>query len=781
MKKIVIFFIALCMLQTIWAQNISQTIKGRIFDVESQSPIPLAAVVILNTNPQLGVVTDLSGNFMIERVPIGRYKIQISFVGYNTTTVPEVLVSSGKETVLEIGMKQSINQLNEAVVHADSKKELPLNSMAIISARSFTVEETRRYAGGMDDPARMASAFAGITVGNMQDNAIVIRGNSPKGVSWRLEGVEIPNPNHFAGGNVAGGGFVTIFSSQLLANSDFFTGAFPAEYGNALAGVFDMKLRNGNSDKREHTVQVGMLGIDISSEGPFVKGKKASYLFNYRYSTTGLVSSLGLIPSQQIPKYQDLSFKLNFPTQKFGTFSVWGIGGLDQNTEPEEKDTTKWESDWDRIKYRWTLNMGALGLTHKKILGNQTYISSTLVATGTQNTFDEYKLNNDLILMPNTFLQDKSGKVGLNTFINHKFNARHTLRFGINQSQLFYNLDLNGTTDANPETFQNFVKENGKSSFTEMYIQSKYDITENLTLNAGINANYFNLNRKYSIDPRAGIKWLFAPNQSLSFGYGKHSQLEELKIYMIRSTIGNQTKYPNKNLGFSQAQHFVLGYELMINENYRLKLEPYLQYLYNMPGIEDSSYSMINFQQDWTFHNELKNNSIGVNKGIDLTIERFLSNNYYFLVTASVFKSTYKADDNVWRNTRFNKGFVLNLLYGREIFLSKNRILGVNGRLNVMGGERYNPILMEESIREKKPISDDNKAFEKQYPATSYLDLTISYRINKAKRSSVIALQVKNLLGSPMHEGYFYNFKSNAIESSETVVVLPVISYKIEF
>jgi len=768
-------------IQPVFSQSLTQTVKGKVFDSESQTPIPFASVVIMETNPLLGTITNDDGSFSLGGVPIGRYKIQISIIGYNSTIVPEILVSSGKETVLQIGLKQSINELDEISILAHSKKELPVNSMAMISARSFTVEETRRYAGGLDDPARLASAFAGVTVGNLQDNAIVIRGNSPKGVSWRLEGVEIPNPNHFAGGNVAGGGFVTLFSSQLLANSDFFTGAFPAEYGNALAGVFDMKLRSGNVDKREHTFQVGMLGIDIASEGPFVKGKRATYLFNYRYSTTGLVSSLGLIPSEQIPKYQDLSFKLNFPTAKAGTFSLWGIGGLDNNNEPHDLDSTKWESDWDRVNYVWTLNTGALGFSHKYIFGKQTYIGSTIAASGTQNTFDQKRLDDNLELMQNAFFQDNSSKVTFNTFINHKFNARHTIRMGINQSELFYHLDLNGTVNEQPETYQNYVKEDGRSSFTEIYAQSRYDISEKLTINAGVNANYFALNGDYSIDPRFGINWKFAPNQSISFGYGKHSQLEELRMYMIKETIDNVTNYPNKNLELSKAQHFVLGYEWMINENLRFKVESYFQYLYNSPGIADSSWSMINFEQDWTFREKLTNNSIGKNTGVDITFERFLSNNYYFLVTASVFNSQYRGDDDIWRNTRFNKGYVLNMLYGKEFFLRKNRVLGINGRLNYMGGERYNPLLMNESLEQKRVITDENMAFEKQLPDTYYLDLTISYRIKKKRSSSVFALQVKNLLGSPMYEGYYYNFKSRSIESSETVVVLPVVSYKIEF
>jgi hypothetical protein len=777
-----IIFLTLVFISNIsFSQSVTQTVKGKVYDNETQAPLTGAFIVIKGTDPLMGITTDILGNFKIANVPLGRYNIQISYLGYELAIVPEILVTSGREVVINTGLKQSVTQMDEVTVKAFSHKDQPVNTMASVSAKSFTVEEARRYAGGVDDPARLASAFAGVTVGNLQDNAIIIRGNSPKGVSWRLEGVEIPNPNHFSGGNVAGGGFVTIFSSQLLANSDFFTGAFPAEYGNALAGVFDMKLRNGNADNREYTLQAGILGIDISSEGPFKKGNGATYLFNYRYSTFGLLTKMGIIPSEQIPVYQDLSFKLNFPTQKAGVFSLWGIGAIDNNNEPDEIDSAKWETDWDRIKYTWNLNTGALGLTHKFIIGKQTFISTTFAASGIHNKMDATRLDSNLIRRPNWYFTDNSGKITLSTFVNHKFSARHTVKTGVNYHTLFYSLDLNSTINNNPETFQNFVNEDGHSNFSEFYIQSKFDINESLSVFSGINANYFALNNKFSIDPRASIKWRINQQNSLSFGYGKHSQLEELKIYLINKNVNGITEYPNKNLELSKAQHFILAYDWLINENLRFKIESYYQYLYDIPGIPDSSFSLINFKQDWSFRESLENNSKGRNIGIDFTFERFLNHNYYYLVTASVFDSKYKGDDGVWRNSRYDKGFVVNLLFGKEFFMNNNRVLGVNTRLNYMGGERTSPVMMNESLRQKTVIYNESKAFEDQLPSMYYLDFTITYRTNKKKYSGVWALQLKNALGSPMYEGYSYNYLTDKIQSDETVVVIPVISYKIEF
>lgn len=776
-----VYAISLFTLGKAYSQTLTQMVKGSVFDIESQTTLPGANVVILGTNPLLGTVSDAEGAFRISNAPLGRYGIQVSFVGYDPIVIPEVLITSGKEVVINVGLKQSLNQINEVVVKANTRKDKPVNPMASISAKSFTVEETRRYAGGLDDPARMVSAFAGVTVGNLQDNAIIIRGNSPKGVSWRLEGVEIPNPNHFAGGNVAGGGAVTILSSQLMANSDFFTGAFPAEYGNALAGVFDMKLRVGNNEKWEHTFQAGVVGIDFASEGPFRSGGKSSYLFNYRYSTFGVLNKMGVIGSAQIPEYQDLSFKLNFPTSKAGTFSLWGIGAVDYNVEPVERDSSTWKLEWDKSSYVWNLNMGAVGLNHRILVGEKTYVNTSITGSGSNNVMDSKIFDSNLVLHPNGYFLDNSSRITVGSFLNHKFSARHTIKTGANYSAIFYNLKMSGSIDANPDNFQNFVDRNGTSGYAEFYLQSKYHLAKNLTFNSGVNLNYFVLNGNYSIDPRASLKWDFAHNHALTVGYGKHSQLEELKIYLIHREVDGVQSFPNKNLDLSKAQHFVLGYDWLISENLRLKVEPYYQYLYDIPGIPNSSYSMINFKQDWGFSDSLSNNSTGQNYGVDITLERFLNKNYYYLVTASVFDSKYKGDDNVLRNSRYDKGFVANVLAGKEFFLRKNRVLGLNARLSVMGGERISPILWEQSVERMRVLYDETRAFEDQVSATYNLDFTVTFRADKKRYSGVWALQIKNLLGSPVDNGYMYNFRTGELEQWREKIVLPVLSYKVEF
>jgi len=762
-------------------QHITQTIKGTVHDLHTQEALTGATIIVIDSQPLVGTVADIDGNFSL-KAELGRQSVQISYIGYEPVIIPEIMVTTGKEIVLEFCLRPSLTEMEGFVITPDVRKDKPLNDIATVSARSFTVEETRRYAGGLDDPARLVSAFAGVSVGNVQDNAIIVRGNSPKGVSWRLQGIDIPTPHHFAGGNVTGGGMVTLFSSQMLANSDFHTSAFPAEYGNGLAGVFDMNLRTGNKDEYEYTFQAGTMGIDFASEGPLGSDTEASYVFNYRYSTLGLLTDLQIIPTDQQFRYQDLSFNINIPTKSAGTFSFWGIGGLDLGTEPFETDSTAWETDWDRVSFDWDVAMGASGISHKYLTGKQTYLHTTLAGTGLSNRMDVDRQDNALIPQPDLLVSDKSGNINVTSYLHHRFNPRFTNETGVTYKRLIYNLDLQSTINNHPETYRTIINNQGGSDIWEFYSQSGWDLTSYLTLNMGINAGYFALSDNLSIDPRVGLSWSINPNHSLSAGYGSHRQLEDLKIYLIEQSNGEQIQKPNKDLGFAKAHHFVLAYDWHINKNIRLKIEPFVQFIHDAPGIADSSFSMINYKQDWAFSDALENNSVGRNMGIDFTLERYLANDYYHLITASLLSSRYKADDGVWRNTRFNRNYVGNVLVGKEFFFQDNRkMLGINGRLSYLGGERVSPILHAQSEEEQRAIFDENDAFSKQLASTIYADLSVTYRTNHAGYSSVWALQVKNLLGQAMPEGYNYNYRSRDVQLDKSVMVIPSLSYSIEF
>ncbi len=376
MKKIlftILSIISFCALS--FSQTITQTVKGKVFDNTTQETLIGASVILLNSDPIVGTITNLDGEFNLENVPVGRQSIEIRMIGYESYFANEILISSGKQIVLNVGLQEKATTLDEVVIRPTRIKDKPINTMATVSSRQFTVEETQRYAGGLNDPARLVSSFAGVATPSISSNGISVRGNSPSGLLWRIEGVEVPSPNHFANLTIAGAGLLTVLSSQMMGNSDFYTGAFPAEYGNASSGVFDINLRTGNSSKREYTVQAGLIGVDFATEGPFKKGKRASYLFNYRYSTMALISPI--LPSNSgILKYQDLSYKINLPTKKAGTFSLWSIAAYD-GINIDALDSLEWESKTDRDNSQTSLYMFATGVNHKIPINSNAFLKTT--------------------------------------------------------------------------------------------------------------------------------------------------------------------------------------------------------------------------------------------------------------------------------------------------------------------------------------------------------------------------------------------------------------------
>lgn len=761
------------------SQDITQTLRGTIYDQSTHEPLIGATIVVQNSQPVIGTTTDEAGNFSITNLPLGRVSLEISYIGYESRVIPEVLITSAKEVVLSIALKEAATELEGVEVVAGIRKEKALNAMATVSARTFSVEETQRYAGGLSDPARLASAFAGVSTGNLQDNSIVVRGNAPQGVQWRLEGVEIPSPQHFSGGNVIGGGLVTLFSNQVIGNSDFLTGAFPAEYGNALAAVFDVKMRTGNTSRYEHTAQVGVLGLDFASEGSLSRAKGSSYLFNYRYSTLGLLSDLKINNTGQRIKYQDFSFKLNFPTEKAGTFSLWGIGGIDNTHKDALKAPADWKTDIDRVNNNWDTYVGTAGLRHQIIAGERSFVESHLAFSVTDDHISTDYLSDDAsVFTPDSRLKKQNGTLTLATSLTHKFSPLATLKVGLTSKQLFYKYNLSAAQDYVPSTYARIVNSAGNTHLTEGYAQLKYQLSPSLLANVGLRAHYFGLNKELSLESRAGLAWKLSDKHSLSFGYGKHSQPEDLNVYMIE--VGGVAV--NKDLKLSDAHHFVLGYDWMLTDKLRFKAEAYYQYLWNIPGEEGTSYSLINLRRALYLNKALVNNTKGRNYGIDLTLERFLGDNYYYLITGSIFKSEYKAGDNVWRNTRYNKGFVLNALFGKEFYFANNRkVLDVNARVSVTGGERYSPILESQSVAAKRVIFDESRAFSEQFRTLTYADLTVNYRINHRKSSSVFSFQMKNVLGAPIYIDHNYNYQTGQIELSKATLIIPNISYKIEF
>ena len=667
--------------------------------------------------------------------------------------------------------------LDEVVVKPYVNKAQPLNNMALTGGRMLAVEEASRYAGGLDDPARLASSFAGVAT-NVGDNGIVVRGNAPKFLQWKIEDVEVPNPNHFAEIAGFGAGGLAAISSNVLGNSDFFTGAFPAEYGNALSGVFDIKLRNGNNSKYEHAFALGTMGIDVASQGPLKKNSRASYIFNYRYSTLALMSSF-LPEGAENMWYQDLSFKFNIPTKKHGTFSIWGVGLIDSNGEDAKTNPQEWEYMNDREGWNNKLYMGAFGIAHRININDRSFLKTTLAGT-----VNGIKGNGDVALEDGTVHPENSisklnTNIILNSYINTKFSARHTNRSGLTLTALLYDMNIRNSKTPGTPLLQ-VSDNNGAAALIEAHTNSSFALGNRWKLNAGLHVQYLTLNNHYSIEPRLSSSFELDSKSTLSAAFGMHSRMEMLNYYF---TEGPDGELYNKNLDFTRALHFSISWQRTFGENFRLLVEPYVQYLYSVPVSKTGTFSFLNLKDEWYIMDELTNIGKGFNYGVDVTFEKYMTNGFYFMFTGSLYNARYRAADGTWRNTRFNRNFLLNGLAGKEWMVGKTKrnMWSLNLKLTYMGGDRFSPVDYENSILNQDVVFDETKAYSSRLSPILVGHFTVSYRINRRKLSHEFAFKMLNCTGYAEYFNHAFNYKTQKVDIIRDGIAMPNIYYKIEF
>ncbi len=793
-----LLFLSIIFLPLVSFAQLTQTVKGTVVDKELHIPLEGVAVSVTDVEGKPGMVTNELGVFSIGNIPVGKHSIRISYLGYQPVELNDVLVTSGKEVVLTVEMEEVANKIDEVTINA---KREHINDMAIVSAKTFDVIETERYAGSRADPARMASNFAGVQGADDSRNDIVIRGNSPQGVLWRLEGVDIPNPNHFAVPGTSGGP-VSMLNSKTLGNSDFFTGAFPAEYGNATGGAFDLKLRNGNADKTEISAQFGFLGTELAAEGPISKKNGSSFLVAYRYSTLKLFEGLNIkIGTSSVPNYQDATFKLNFPLgkKKKGNLSLFGIGGLSRidlivSNLTEQPEELYGESDRDQYFYS---NTGVVGSSFSYIINSNTYTSLTVA-----QTVSKIGAHHDKVFRGADFEVDSIKSILDYTnvvrstvahwSINRKFGAKHTVKAGIVNT--YYDLDLIDSNRQYPPTRQNWEHRSdfsGGTNLAQGYVQYKFRPNDKLTATAGLHGQYLTHNGSVAIEPRAAMKYRMNNTNSFTLGYGLHSQMQQLYQYFAHLPQNTSAQMHNYDIGFTRSHHFVAGYDHRFGNVLRVSTEAYYQSLFNIP-VETragSSFSGLNQGNSFvrSFPDTLQNTGTGYNYGLELTVEKQFSRGYYFMFTGSVFNSQAKGNDGIYRSTDYNTGFATNFLGGYEYKLSKNSTIISGIKVTYAGGQLYSPADDAASNAIGDYVVIDSLRNTLQFSNYFRTDLKLGVRLNRKKVTHEIAFDLVNVFGTKNLLNLTYSSDLAAQGSTDPYIkqyqlgFLPLFYYKLDF
>lgn len=786
-KYILVLLAALLLHGTANAQT-TQTITGKVYDEASKAPLTGAVIVLINTASSIGTVTDIDGSFKLTFVPLGRQAFKISYTGYEDRMVNDVVVTAGKEVNLTIGMQEALHKLNEVTVTYSKAKDKTRtnNDMAQVSARSFNVDETKRYAGALGDPSRMAANFAGVVSGDDSRNDIIVRGNSPAGMLWQVEGMNIPNPNHY--GSLDGtGGPISMINNNNISKSDFLTSAFPAQYGNALAGVFDIKLRDGNKDKSEFMGQLGFNGFELGAEGPIGKNKKTSYLINYRYSALGLFQAMGVNfgTGSATPFYQDANYKITSQLTKKSSLTFFGISGASKiEFLGKDVDTTTTELfggdpfSNDRSRYSTFIN----GLAFEHHISDRTFTRLLLGYSATSENFEEDSISNvNGSIFPAFRAKSTTGKVSGSWMLMHKISAKDNIQTGVSFDQTNFSLYQKDINQGGLDEIR--FDQKGSYGLGQAYAQWKHRYDEKLSSVIGLHGQYMTLNNNIAAEPRISFRYALNRRQAISVGYGLNHQAQNIYTYYVQTPTPGGYTLTNKELGFTASHHSVVTYDWNITEHLRLKAEAYYQLLNNIP-VEQiaSSYSSVNDGMSYgpSGADSLVNKGKGYNYGTELTLERFFDKGYYFLVTSSLFSSRYKGSDGIERNTAFNTGHVFNVLAGKEFKLgNKGSVLALNLKLCNVGGRYATPIDLERSKLEGKAVYRNDLAFSHKQDDYFRTDLRIAYRKEYKKSTLELAIDLQNLTNHQNIFGQYYDARKAKIVTTyqQSFFPIPMIRY----
>lgn len=812
MKSVLLLGVGVLFAISLSAQPATQNVRGTVTDKVSKMPLIGVNVVLLHPGDQLhGTVTDYDGTYLLENVPVGRQSLEFSYIGYQKVQLDNIVVSSGKEVILDIELEEAMTELKEVKVVAKRSGDTR-NEMAPVSARQFNVEETDRYAGSRGDPGRMASNFAGVQGADDSRNDIVIRGNTPQGVLWRLDGINIPNPNHFIIPGTTGGP-ITILNNKYLDNSDFFTGAFPAQFANGIAGVFDLRMRNGNNRRHEMSAQFGFLGAELAAEGPLSKEAKSSYLFSYRYSTLRLFDYIGIrIGTDAVPQYQDAAFRINFPDAKGGNIALWGIGGTSRievkNSEletPSENTDLYNESDRDQF---FGSHMGIVGLTYTRPLSVSAFLKAAVAISNQKVISDQQKIlrhveNGRYVLdsLPEILrFSISDSKISAHVSYQQKFSKKTMLSVGLNTDYLIFNyldsarvilLPADPTSPADIQDWRVRWDTRGTGAILlQPFVQFQHRLSDRFGVMGGLTSLYFGLNdQSFSpVEPRIGFTYNIGGGQKLSFGYGLHSQIQPTYMYFYGlETTQRDPQEHNLQLGLTKSHHFVVGYDRFIASSTRMKVEAYYQHLFNIPvRTVPSSFSMINAGSgfDRLFPDTLTNAGTARNFGIEATVERYFTGGYYLLFTGSLFDSKYRGSDDVLRNTAFNGRYAINAVAAKEFTFSKGSAINIGGKLTVVGGRWYGEVDKTASDAVQDIVYVDATLNSRQFRDYFRADMKLGYRWNRPKVTHEFSVDFINLSNrkNQLLLTYVPNHPSgNSIRETYQLGFLPIFYYKLDF
>ncbi|HLF64145.1 MAG TPA: hypothetical protein VI603_10345 [Saprospiraceae bacterium] len=765
-----IFFIAYTV------KSYTQTIRGFIYDNATHQPIAQANVFITGDGGTIQLESDDNGQFLYEPKHGGRFDVIISHLSYELVHLQALQLSSTKDVVLEIPMTARIRELTEVNILAASVRS--------VNNRFYTTteEETRRFPATFFDPARTATLFPGIYAANDQANGLVINGLSPALMQWYLEGIPILNPNHLANAGTlsdrssATGGGVNMLSNQVLATTSLVTGALPARYGDAVSGVMDMQFRPGNVRKPEHTVQVGLLGIDFGTEGRLKKDSEASYLVNYRYSTIGLLSALGVDFGDEKINFQDLNFNIHYPLSVQGGYvKVFGLGGisktdLDGPKEPAERMDSR---DISKVEYDAGAAIGGATLQYPMRKG---VIKATMAISYTKSDRAEDRLG-PTALLPYSNELSKQTKFSTRVDWQGQRSNRLTVNGGVGLT--YYSVNANG---GYPQSGPFVVK--GNTTLFRPYTQVSYVVTGDVVLRGGLAisilsgraANDDNSSGTIVPEPSLHVYWQAGEKFSIETGYSFSGMTTPQVTFQQGSML---------DLDLLRTHTFSFVFRDQIRSSTQLAGIINYYALTHVPADADimSNYTILSeagYPRSGPFSLEGKGRTIS----LALALRQDVYKGTFARAGIGWVHATHQGSSGILFSTAYDTGPWASFTGGKEWTSGKeygDRVFGLNGGMHWRGGLRDQEIDLEESRAAGYTVYDDEGNFVIEVEDYFRIDLRVYLKKDKINKTATWSLDVQNLLSRENAFFSLYDPFLDAIRQTKQLGIIPVLSYRVDF
>lgn len=766
MKNIVILLIALASSTLVIGQN-QGVIKGRVFDAVSNEAVPFANVAIQNT--ALGAVTDLDGNYSISNLEPGLYNLLATYVGYESKIIFEIQVFNMKPAVANFPMEPTSTNLKEVEV---TTQVFSKNTESPVSVQTIGVNEIERNPGGNRDISRVIQSLPGVATSVGFRNDIIIRGGSPGENRFFLDGIEVPNINHFATQGSSGGP-VGMINVNFLREVDFYTSAFPANRGNALSSVMELQQKDGNKDRLRGNFTIGSSDVGLTLDGPI--GKKTTYLISFRRSYLEFLFKAVQLPF--LPTYNDAQYKIKVDLNTKNSLTFIGLGSFDQfilnNTPPEDiKDPQVRE----RNRYilgtlpengQWSYTVGGK-YTH---FSAKSYQNVVLSRNHLSNESQKY-LKNDASI-PQDLISDYSSeeienKLRLESFHNlgnFKINFGTGAEYATYKNSTFQKITLPG----GQPSLIDFSGNLNLMRYAVFGQISRALVQQRLMLSFGLRTDFSDYNSAMvnplqQLSPRLSGTYYFVPEFSFNFNVGRYYQLPPYTVMGYRNN-NNMLVNRENGLKYMRADHFVAGFEFLTRFNAKISIEGFLKLYDQYPFLLTDSVSLANLGADFGVigNRPAASTSQGRSHGIEFLFQQKLFKGFYGILSYTYVRSEFKDKQGEYVRSSWDNVHLVSLVGGKKF--KRNWELGA--RFRMYGGNPYTPFDVANSVKieawniNQQGIPDWNRLNTEQTAVFHQLDVRLDKKYFFKKWLLNIYVDVQNVYNAQINLAPYLDVQRN--------------------